>query len=38
MSKTNDKLSELFNVDNEKDFVPTMEILPVQTKNFFCCC
>ena len=32
MSKTNDKLSELFNVDNEKDFVPTMEILPVQTK------
>ena len=32
MSKTNDKLSELFNVDNEKDFVPTMEILPVQEK------
>jgi len=32
MSNTNDKLSELFNVDNEKEFVPTMEILPIQEK------
>jgi len=32
MSNTNDKLSKLFNVDNEKDYVPTMEILPIQEK------
>ena len=32
MSNTNDKLSKLFNVDNENDNSSAMEILPIQEK------